>query len=92
MGETYKVTLELIQQGLSIDQLEQRRNFTIPAVMRHINQLAEEGLIGQTQRQELFAQIPQSDILNDWVKRGIELAGSTENIQNYLSIQKQLEQ
>ncbi|WP_348670242.1 DNA helicase RecQ [uncultured Candidatus Thioglobus sp.] len=92
LGETYKVTLELIQQGLSIDQLEQRRNFTIPAVMRHINQLAEEGLIGQTQRQELFAQIPQSDILNDWVKRGIELAGSTENIQNYLSIQKQLEQ
>ena len=91
LGETYQTTLNLIQQGLSIEKIEAQRSLATSTILGHINKLTEVGLIDNTQRQALFSEIPCNPTLDEWIKQGIDLVGSIESIQSYLSIQNQLE-
>jgi ATP-dependent DNA helicase RecQ len=91
LHKTYHLTLALIQQGSSVEEIMKNRDFATSTVLGHINKLVEENLIGDVQRRTLFSQVRQNPVLDDWVKQGINLIGSVESIQSYLAIYKQLE-
>lgn len=91
LHKTYRSTLELIQQGLSVEEIVKNRDFSTSTVLGHINKLVEENFLSDVQRHTLFSQVQQNPVLDDWVKQGIDLIGSVESIQSYLAVRKQLE-
>jgi predicted transcriptional regulator len=47
---TYHLTLALIQQGSSVEEIMKNRDFVVSTVLGHINKLVEENLISDVQR------------------------------------------
>lgn len=92
LSQTYYDTLALIQQGLSIDEIEQNRNLATTTILKHINKLVAAKLLEPTQRRKLFAQILKNPEFDDWINQGIDLIGSIDSIHSYLSIKQQLEE
>ena len=90
LHKTYQETLTLVKQEQSITEIAQQRDFTISTIIGHINKLTSEGEIPTQKRQELLERIPTNPALNEWIKQGLEMAGSFENIYHHLSVFKQL--
>jgi ATP-dependent DNA helicase RecQ len=65
LHKTYHLTLALIQQGSSVEEIMKNRDFATSTVLGHINKLVEENLIGEVQRRTLFSQVRQNPV---WVK------------------------
>lgn len=91
LHQTYHATLALIQQNLSLEQIEQNRELSTSTILGHINKLVEIGQLDPLQRKRLFSQISQNPVLNDWIVQGIDLVGSIDGIHSYLAIKKQLD-
>jgi ATP-dependent DNA helicase RecQ len=54
LHKTYHLTLALIQQGSSVEEIMKNRDFATSTVLGHINKLVEENLIGNVQRRALY--------------------------------------
>lgn len=88
--KTYQATLDLINENLSIEEISQIRNLAFTTILGHINKLTDDGELTDTIKQQLFSTVPVNEKVDKWIKQGLVSVGSVEEMQQYLSIFKQL--
>ena len=85
---TYMETLQLIQQGLSLEAIAETRNLALSTIMRQVNWLTQANQMTEEQRMSLFEAIPIPQPIKDWMAHGLTLTGMDELTQ-FVSIYRQ---
>lgn len=91
LTDTHFQTLELLQEGSSIEEVAQKRAFTLNTILVHVKILTEHQKITKEKKEELLKPIKIPQDIQEWIEKGLLLAQNKE-LRNYLFLYEFLEE
>lgn len=89
LTKTYLESLELIEEGKSLEEIAQIRDLGLTSVLSHISLLAEHGKITLLKKQELLKPLEIPHEIKQWIEQGLEYE-SLKELRQYLYLYEYL--
>jgi len=83
LSKTYTDTYELVREGLSLEDIAQKRDLAITSVLSHVTLLTEHGKIQKSKKEELQKPLQVPDEIKQWIETGLQLE-SLKELREYL--------
>lgn len=83
LTKTYTDTYELIQEGLSLENIAMKRDLGLTSVLSHVTLLEEHGKIQKSKKEELLKPLEIPDEIKQWIESGLQQT-SLKELRQYL--------
>ena len=90
LTKTYLETFDLIQEGKTLEEISQIRDLGISSILSHITLLYQHQKISQNKKQELLEPLEIPELINQWIKQGLEYE-SLKELRQYMHIYEYLQ-
>lgn len=91
LTDTHLQTFELLKENNSLEEVAQKRGFTLNTILTHVKILTEHQKLTPTQKQTLLTPIKIPPNIQDWIEKGLPLAQNKE-LRNYLFLYEFLQE
>jgi len=89
LTKTYEQTLDLIENGKSLEEISQIRDLGITSILSHISLLFEHGKISKAKKEQLLEPLKIPTEIKQWIENGLEYE-SIKELRKYLYLHEYL--
>ncbi len=83
LTKTYTETYELVQEGLSLDTIAQKRDLGLTSILSHITLLSEHEKISKEKKEELLKPLEIPSEIEQWIQKGLQY-GTMQELRQHL--------
>jgi len=83
LTKTYTETYDLVQEGLSLDDIAMKRDLGLTSILSHITLLSEHEKISKEKKEELLKPLEIPSDIEQWIQKGLQY-GTMQELRQHL--------